>query len=126
MKDRCLNSAHRSYPGYGGRGIGVDPRWLESFAAFIADVGPRPSPRHSLDRVDNDRGYWPDNVRWATRSEQASNRRRAIYKLSPEQVREIRSKRLSGSLLRELASEYGVSTSQISLITLGKEWVALD
>lgn len=75
MRGRCFNPRNKSFKDYGGRGIGVDARWCESFEAFLADVGPRPSPKHTLERVNNDRGYVPTNVRWATRAEQNANRR---------------------------------------------------
>lgn len=72
---RCLVQAAKDYPRYGGRGITVCRRWREDFSAFLADVGRRPSARHSLDRIKNERGYEPGNVRWATAREQANNRR---------------------------------------------------
>jgi hypothetical protein len=75
MKQRCLNPKNPMWDYYGGRGIDIDPRWIESYEAFLADVGPRPSLDYTLDRIDNNRGYWPDNVRWATRSEQQRNKR---------------------------------------------------
>jgi hypothetical protein len=75
MKKRCGNQNHHAYSRYGGRGIAVCVRWGADFAAFLADVGPRPSPKHSLDRINNDGNYEPGNVRWATASEQAKNRR---------------------------------------------------
>jgi hypothetical protein len=75
MLARCLNPNHSSYPNYGGRGITVCGSWRMSFTAFLADVGSRPSPEHSLDRIDNDGNYKPGNVRWATRAEQSENRR---------------------------------------------------
>jgi len=75
MKTRCENPACAAYARYGGRGITVCARWRDSFEAFLADVGPRPSPRHSIDRKDNDKGYEPGNCRWATPSEQNANQR---------------------------------------------------
>ena len=80
MKTRCLVPTSRSYPGYGGRGIKVCQRWVESFDAFLADVGSRPSADLSLDRIDNDGDYEPGNVRWATRSQQQRNKRRSNSK----------------------------------------------
>lgn len=76
MKSRCYNPKARGYAGYGGRGIAVCDRWRYSFENFLADMGERPSPEHSLDRIDNDGNYEPGNVRWATRSEQQRNRTR--------------------------------------------------
>lgn len=75
MRTRCNNPKARGWENYGGRGITIFPLWQHSFQAFLDHVGTKPSPHHSLDRIDNDGHYVPFNVRWATVSEQNANRR---------------------------------------------------
>lgn len=79
MKFRCTNESGNAYHHYGGRGITVCDRWLNNFEAFLEDMGPRPSRRHSLERIDNDGNYEPGNVRWATQREQCQNTRRTKW-----------------------------------------------
>ena len=73
IKQRCFNPNRRDYEAYGARGISLFQEWSDDFAAFFAYLGPRPSPAHSVDRIDGTKGYIPGNVRWATPGEQARN-----------------------------------------------------
>jgi len=78
LRRRCLCSTDKQYHDYGGRGIKVCQAW-DDFSVFFNDVGPRPSAAHSIDRIDNEKGYEPGNVRWATHQQQNSNTRRNRY-----------------------------------------------
>lgn len=73
MKSRCYNPRNIRYAQYGGRGIAVCERWRSSFLLFLNDIGPRPSDKHSLDRIDNSGNYEPSNCRWALPDEQTLN-----------------------------------------------------
>ena len=103
MKERCLNSKNKGFPGYGGRGITVCDRWKNSFENFIADMGPRPSPHHSIDRINNNGNYEPDNCRWADVFTQVNNRSVTIKEL------------VDGVEMtsREFCTKYGISRSSI-------------
>jgi hypothetical protein len=78
VKQRCLNENSKDFPRYGGRGITIDPSWVNSFEQFYLDVGPRPEGT-TLDRINNSLGYTKSNVRWATPKEQANNRRSNVF-----------------------------------------------
>lgn len=78
MNQRCLNPGDKNYPLYGGSGVTVCVRWqgVNGYASFLDDMGRRPSRRHTLDRIDNTKGYSPDNCRWSTPKAQRRNQER--------------------------------------------------
>lgn len=102
MNERVRNPNCKDYADYGGRGICIAPRW-ESFENFYADMGVKPSDKHSLDRIDVDGDYCPENCRWATPIEQANNKRCTI-KVTVGGVQKT---------LRDLSEEFGISTTAI-------------
>lgn len=79
MRQRCYNKKAISYNNYGGRGITVCERWLDSFQNFYDDMGPRPSGQYSLDRIDVNQNYSPENCKWSTLEEQANNKRDSVH-----------------------------------------------
>lgn len=80
MKKRCLNPKHKAFKDYGGRGIAVCIRWLESFENFLEDMGDVPFIGAQLDRINNDGNYEPSNCRWVTSKENCNNRRKPIIR----------------------------------------------
>ena len=122
MLNRCTNAASSDYANYGGRGIGVCGRWMTSFANFVADMGHRATGT-SLDRVDNERWYEPENCRWATPTEQNRNQRSS--KLNSDSVARLRALRAAGMTMRDIAAELGVSRTLVVDVIAGRRWQGL-
>lgn len=127
MRQRCSDPNVRCYPRYGGRGISVCGRWQQSFAAFREDMGPKPSSKHSLDRLNVDGNYEPGNCRWSTPKEQRENQRPVEdwgKKLNATNVAEIKQllKDVSWGTQTRIAKQFGVSPKTISKIKLGSRW----
>ena len=131
MINRCENELDDDFKNWGGRGIKVCTKWRNSFEAFYADVGHRPSNKHSIDRYpNNDGNYEPGNVRWATWAEQASNKRKPVRHLgprpppyasrAPSKIRdmepEIVARLVAGELQTQIADSLGVSQAAISQV----------
>lgn len=105
MNTRCYNENSTSYSNYGGRGIQLCERWKNSFEAFFADMGKRPSKGHSIDRKDVNGDYSPENCKWATAAEQAKNKRNNVLITIDGETR----------ILSDWAKHFGVFTSTASL-----------
>lgn len=117
MKDRCSNDNAPQYQDYGGRGVRVCERWVQSFDNFLADVGRRPSPRHTLDRINVHGHYEPGNVRWATRDLQARNTRASVCALSVILIRFIK-RRSPRTRNEDIGHAFGLQKSAVSKIYL--------
>ena len=119
MKRRCYNKASKDYERYGGRGITMCDRWKDSFENFIADIGFKPTIKHTLDRINNDGNYELSNCKWATPKQQAQNRRGGI--LTKEAVIKIRSLSETKTPI-ELALMFGVSRRTICSVNNRESW----
>lgn len=111
MKRRCLNKKSQEYSRYGGKGITICQKWTDSYEAFLADMGPRPSRDHSIDRIDNKKGYEPNNCRWATQVQQNQNRDISIF--TDYNIPDVIALRNSGETWDSIAKQYGASDASV-------------
>ena len=123
---RCHVKKHKLYKHYGARGIQVCERWRNDFWVFVADVGRKP-PRTSLDRINNDGPYAPENVRWATRNQQARNTRMVVVTKEIGaailgEARKAPNGRGPGLTRIEIAEKYGCSVATVDEIRAGTHW----
>lgn len=120
MKARCNDPRHHAFYRYGGRGIDVCEAWASDFTAFARDMGPRP-PNTSIDRIDNSRGYSPDNCRWTDAKTQVRNSRTS--KVSEQDVRDLlRMVHVDGAEVHTLDLVFPLSVVQIRAIALGRSF----
>lgn len=129
LRDRCYNEKAVQYPNYGGRGIVVCERWLESFENFITDMGFRPGPEYSIDRENNDGNYEPGNCRWVTQEIQSNNKRNNIYyEFEGEQltVSQIARKLKVSPATLNARLRYGMSPEEAFTKVFNRKWVVVN
>ena len=120
MIQRCTNPNNPKYDYYGGQGITVCDRWLNSYKYFLEDMGRKPSLDYSIDRIDISLGYFKDNCKWSTRAEQSRNRK--SVKLNEEIVKEIRALYELGSTQKELTIKYNLPYYTIGRVVKNLQW----
>lgn len=118
IKARCYNLKNKQFKDYGGRGITVCDRWKDSFENFFSDMGPKPSSKHSIDRIDVNGNYEPENCKWSTDTEQARNRRKQKdVKLIDQEGQEYL---IAGGLVKQFCKDAELDNSNVYAMLNGK------
>lgn len=122
MKTRCLNKNAERYKNYGGRGIVICERWLNSFDDFLLDMGPKPFLKAQIDRIDTNGNYEPSNCEWTTMLH--NMRHRTITKLTMDKARKIRAihAKDNGLTQRDIAKMFDISFPQVNAIIKNRQW----
>ena len=110
MRARCYYPKAKKFEYYGGRGIAVCDRWKDSFALFLEDMGAKPSPKHSLDRLNKDGNYEPHNCQWSTRAQQDANRSNSRANGSMRKLHPVASKLLAD--IEAYREKYGLDRTR--------------
>lgn len=118
MRQRCMNPKSDKFHWYGGRGITICERWME-YQNFLSDMGERPTGM-TLDRIDNDGPYSPENCRWATHIEQTRKQKKNV--LSEELANQMRADRAAGMTFKQLGEKYGVSDTTAHRCCMRRTW----
>lgn len=117
---RCTIPSAGNYRYYGGRGIKVCDRWKNDFWAFVEDLGTKPSPWHSIERLDHNGHYEPGNCCWATEREQSRNKR--VTRLNKALASEIKRRYLDGEKCFEIAKDIGAHYQTVRSVIIGQSW----
>lgn len=120
MIQRCTNPNRQAYKYYGALGVKVCDRWTQDFWKFVEDMGERPSPAHTIERVRGDLGYEPGNCCWALPREQARNKRNT--KLTEALVRQIKARHRRGEKCHVIAKSINVHFQTVNSVLVGKSW----
>lgn len=121
---RCNYPSSGNYKHYGAKGIKVCERWTNDFWAFVSDMGDKPTPAHTIERISSKGDYEPSNCCWATQSEQSRNK--SVTRLNPDIVRQIKARARRGERCSDIARSIGASYQTVRSAIDGKSWKDIE